>query len=222
MFTIGESRARHWTTSITSGWKSSIFNRNSSGERRLKFIASREDDDNKKPRAKHREKRLAQRRQRRQHSDHKQVQKQRQNTTITRQMEPMKRGNTDCRRFKRRWGDQATLTVYIKIIFFDVAIGSNSYTICTSRTGADLGGGCRGYAPPLSPWDDLRFSNTTDILPKKKTMWFIGVEVEQETSTPPPKKNPGSAPEEYLSNGLKTAHISAFTPWATLGFTRNP
>ena len=151
MFTIGESRARHRTTSITSGWKSSIFNRNSSGERRLKFIASREDDDNKKPRAKHREKRLAQRRQRRQHSDHKQVQKQRQNTTITRQMEPMKRGNTDCRRFKRRWGDQATLTVYSKIIFFDAAIGSNSYTICTSRTGADLGGGCRGYAPPLSP-----------------------------------------------------------------------
>ena len=29
---------------------------------------------------------------------------------------------------------------------------------------------------------------------KKKNMWFIGVEVEQETSAPPPKKNPGSAP----------------------------
>ena len=26
-------------------------------------------------------------------------------------------------------------------------------------------------------------------------MWLIGVEVEQETSAPPPKKNPGSAPE---------------------------
>ena len=26
-------------------------------------------------------------------------------------------------------------------------------------------------------------------------MWFIGVEVEQETSVPLPKKNPGSAPE---------------------------
>ena len=26
-------------------------------------------------------------------------------------------------------------------------------------------------------------------------MWFIGVEVEQETSAPPPKKNPGSGPE---------------------------
>ena len=25
-------------------------------------------------------------------------------------------------------------------------------------------------------------------------MWFIGVEVEEETSAPPPKKNPGSAP----------------------------
>ena len=26
-------------------------------------------------------------------------------------------------------------------------------------------------------------------------MWFIGAEVEQETSAPPPKKHPGSAPE---------------------------
>ena len=25
-------------------------------------------------------------------------------------------------------------------------------------------------------------------------MWFIGVGVEQETTAPPPKKNPGSAP----------------------------
>ena len=28
-------------------------------------------------------------------------------------------------------------------------------------------------------------------------MWFIGVEVEQETSASPPKKNPGSAPACY-------------------------
>ena len=61
-------------------------------------------------------------------------------------------------------------------------------------------GGSRGRVqgvrtPPL-PWDDLRFSNTTGILQKKKKkMWFIGVEVEQETSAPPPKKNPGSAPD---------------------------
>ena len=45
----------------------------------------------------------------------------------------------------------------------------------------NLGGGCRGCAPPP------RFSNTTGIL-QKKNMWFIGVEVEQETSALPPKK----------------------------------
>ena len=58
--------------------------------------------------------------------------------------------------------------------------------------GARGGGG--GGAPPPPPRDDLRFSNTTGILHKKKTMWFTGVEVEQETSAPHPKKNPGSAP----------------------------
>ena len=31
-------------------------------------------------------------------------------------------------------------------------------------------------------------------------MWFIGVEVEEETSAPPPKKNPGSAPEKNMKN----------------------
>ena len=46
-------------------------------------------------------------------------------------------------------------------------------------SGADLGGGCKGCTPPPPPRDDL---------------CFIGVEVEQETSAPPPKKNPGSAP----------------------------
>ena len=51
---------------------------------------------------------------------------------------------------------------------------------------------------PPPPRDDLRFSNTTGILQKKKTMRFIGVKVEQETSAPPPKKNPGSAPGNAL------------------------
>ena len=58
--------------------------------------------------------------------------------------------------------------------------------------GRILGVGAGGAHPP-PPWDDLRFSNTTGIL-QKKTMWFIGVEVEQETSALPPKKNPGSVP----------------------------
>ena len=34
-------------------------------------------------------------------------------------------------------------------------------------------------------------------------MWFIGVEVEQETSAPPPKKNPGSAPALLRSLVIK-------------------
>ena len=33
-------------------------------------------------------------------------------------------------------------------------------------------------------------------------MWFIGVEVQQETSAPPPKKNPGSDPEVGEDRGL--------------------
>ena len=35
-------------------------------------------------------------------------------------------------------------------------------------------------------------------------MWFIGVEVEQETSAPPPKKNPGSAPVSVI---VKIIHV---------------
>ena len=34
-------------------------------------------------------------------------------------------------------------------------------------------------------------------------MWFIGVEVEQETSAPSPKKNPGPAPDLLLSPSEK-------------------
>ena len=50
-------------------------------------------------------------------------------------------------------------------------------------------------------------------------MWFIGVEVEQETSAPPPKKNPGSAPETVFGviRYFKYIHIISFT--ITLAFT---
>ena len=41
-------------------------------------------------------------------------------------------------------------------------------------------------------------------------MWFIGVEVEQETGVPPPKKNPGSAP--VTVNTLKYENL---VPWDT-------
>ena len=45
---------------------------------------------------------------------------------------------------------------------------SVNYWHFTFSSRADLGGGCRGCAPPTPPWDDLRFSNTTGILQKKK------------------------------------------------------
>ena len=57
---------------------------------------------------------------------------------------------------------------------------SSFHLIFQNYPGTDLGGGCRGCAPP-PPWDDQRFSNTTGVL-------FIGVEVEQGTSAPPPNK----------------------------------
>ena len=59
-------------------------------------------------------------------------------------------------------------------------------------TGADLGGGCRGCAP--LPEMTCGFLIQLVFCNKKKK-WIIGVEVEQETSEPPPKKNPGSAPD---------------------------
>ena len=39
-------------------------------------------------------------------------------------------------------------------------------------------------------------------------MWFVGVEVEHETSAPPPKKNPGSAPETYyIEDTYKSSNL---------------
>ena len=76
---------------------------------------------------------------------------------------------------------------------------------CLCR-GGSRGKGAGGAHPHPPTPNDLRFSNTTGILrKKKKTMCFIGVEVEQETSAPLPKKNPGSAPALLRKNKLETA-----------------
>ena len=53
-------------------------------------------------------------------------------------------------------------------------------------------GGCRGCAPPPP---EMTCGFLIQLVFCKKTMWFIGVEGEQETSAPPPTKNPGSAPD---------------------------
>ena len=68
-------------------------------------------------------------------------------------------------------------------------------------SGADLGevaGGAHPtHPPPLPPTEvtcGFLLQRVFCAKKKKKTMWFIGVEVEQETNAPLPTKNPGSAP----------------------------
>ena len=53
-------------------------------------------------------------------------------------------------------------------------------------------------------------------------MWFIGIEIEQETSSPPPKKNPASAPATQKANPICEAPLlrSARRSFATLQKSR--
>ena len=76
----------------------------------------------------------------------------------------------------------------------------------TLYPGADLGGGCRGCAPP-PPEMTCGFLIQLVFCKKKKTMWFIGIEIEQETSSPPPKKNPASAPATQKANPICEAPL---------------
>ena len=55
-------------------------------------------------------------------------------------------------------------------------------------SGADLGGGCRGCTPPPPSLKMTCGFLIQLVFCKKKTVWFIGAEVQQETSAPPPKK----------------------------------
>ena len=57
-------------------------------------------------------------------------------------------------------------------------------TIPLHQAGADLGGGCRGCAPPKMTCGFL----IQLVFWKKKPCGCFGVEVEQETSAPSPKK----------------------------------
>ena len=74
--------------------------------------------------------------------------------------------------------------------------------------------GPRGAPPAPSPPPPLPEMTCGFLIQlvfcKKKTMWFIGVEVEQETSAPPPKKYPGSAPasDNFLLHQLHELSFS--------------
>ena len=54
--------------------------------------------------------------------------------------------------------------------------------------GAELGEECRGCSPPRPNEMTCGFQIQLVFCQKKKLCGFIGVEVEQETSAPPPKK----------------------------------
>ena len=49
-------------------------------------------------------------------------------------------------------------------------------------------------------------------------MWFIGVEVEQETSAPPLKKNPGSAPALLTFSNYLDKQKPNSSQYNSLGF----
>ena len=64
-------------------------------------------------------------------------------------------------------------------------------------------GGSRGRVqevrtPPRPPEMTYGFLIQLVFCQKKNYVVYPGAEVEQQTSAPPPKKNPGSAPEESL------------------------
>ena len=67
------------------------------------------------------------------------------------------------------------------------------------------GGGSRGRVQGVRTPPEMTCGFLIQLVfcKEKKTMWFIGVEVEQEMSAPPPKKNPGSAPGMVSSTSLR-------------------
>ena len=82
------------------------------------------------------------------------------------------------------------------------------------RTQVRHRGGSRGRVQGVRTPPDMTCGFLIQLVfCKKKTMRFIGVEVEQETSAPPPTKNPGSAPapeiRQWLSENVRTVKKNA-------------
>ena len=89
---------------------------------------------------------------------------------------------------------QMFMKIFLKVDYFIVLIWNiqsphedNLLSCEMYKIRSGSRGRVQGVCTP-PPRDYLQFSNTTGILPKKITMWFIGVEVEQETSAPLLKK----------------------------------
>ena len=74
------------------------------------------------------------------------------------------------------------------------------FPVLISRGGSR--GRVRGVRPPPASLEMTCAFLIQLVFCKKKTMWFIGVEEEQETSAPSPKKNTGSAPDLWAPCGV--------------------
>ena len=93
------------------------------------------------------------------------------------------------------------------LLFASRVLGINAREFYLIESGVDLGGGCRVCAPLSFPEMTCGFLTLLEFCQKKG----------QETSAPPPNKNPGSAPE---NNGtLSKDPIGNTTP---IRATRKP
>ena len=92
---------------------------------------------------------------------------------------------------------------------------------CVVESTGESRGRMQGGVHPPPPQDDLQFSKTTGFLQTKKTMWFIGVEVEQETSAPPPKKILHPPLERALFTVFSIFCISSFSGRSSMQHQEN-
>ena len=83
--------------------------------------------------------------------------------------------------------------VWLQIIFCSCVNKTPLFSSLRSLFRGGSRGRVQGVPTPLPPEMTCGFLIQLVFCKKKKTMGFIGVEVEPETSAPPPKKNPGSA-----------------------------
>ena len=101
------------------------------------------------------------------------------------------------------------------------------YTANSSILRGESRGRVQGVRTPSPPSPEMTCGFLLQLVfCKKKTMWFIGAEVEQETSAPPPKKNLGPTPDsvKQRKNCPDTGHMTLILSecfWPPL-FQTNP
>ena len=78
------------------------------------------------------------------------------------------------------------------------------------KAGADLGGGCRGCAPPPPEMTCGFLIQLVFCQKKNYVVYWCWSRADPETRAPPPKKNPGAAPERYAFFYFHLFHICRY------------